>query len=184
MSNFVLFANPWWVNLLIFIPFITYAIFRKRELTLSFEQLFATFILGIAFGFIESSVIIYLRAALGMLNVNNFVPIQAVNGLSKLLLTTEFFREISTIILLLTVAVIAVKTFQERCAIFLWTFAVWDIFYYVFLWFTIRWPSSLTSQDVLFLIPVPWISQIWFPMLISAISIAAVILTVKKENKF
>ena len=59
---------------------------------------------------------------------------------------------------------------------FLWTFAVWDVVYYVGLWATVRWPSSLTTPDVLFLIPVPWLSQVWFPLFVSALALGAVLL--------
>ena len=63
-----------------------------------------------------------------------------------------------------------------RWAMFLWTFAVWDVVYHVGLWATVRWPSSLTTPDVLFLIPVPWLSQVWFPLLVSALALGAVLL--------
>jgi hypothetical protein len=39
----------------------------------------------------------------------------------------------------------------------------------------IRWPSSLTDSDVLFLIPIAWISPVWFPLLVSTLCIAAVL---------
>jgi hypothetical protein len=45
------------------------------------------------------------------------------------------------------------------------------------LWVTIGWPSSLTTSDVLFLIPSPWIAQVWFPLLVCSITLLAVILT-------
>jgi hypothetical protein len=47
--------------------------------------------------------------------------------------------------------------------------------YYAGLWATVRWPYSLLSPDVLFLIPVPWVAQVWFPLLVSALAILAVI---------
>ncbi len=60
---------------------------------------------------------------------------------------------------------------------FLWTFAIWDVAYYATLCATIRWPSSLTDTDVLFLIPVPWISPVWFPLLVSTLCVGAVLLS-------
>jgi hypothetical protein len=44
---------------------------------------------------------------------------------------------------------------NERWALFLWMFAFWDIFYYLGHWLIIRWPPSVLTQDVLFLIPIP-----------------------------
>jgi hypothetical protein len=68
------------------------------------------------------------------------------------------------------------RTLRDRLAAFLWVFALWDITYYVTLHAAIGWPSSLTSPDVLFLVPVPWIAQIWYPVLVSALTVAAVLL--------
>ena len=61
---------------------------------------------------------------------------------------------------------------MERFAYFLYIFAVWDIFYYVFLKITVNWPSSILTWDVLFLIPIPWTSPVLFPVLSSVTMIA------------
>ncbi|HZU42577.1 MAG TPA: hypothetical protein VE994_07900, partial [Terriglobales bacterium] len=34
---------------------------------------------------------------------------------------------------------------------------------------------SLTDLDVLFLIPVPWLAQVWFPVLVSGLTALAVL---------
>src|SRR6266481_2867407 len=70
-----------------------------------------------------------------------------------------------------------VVVYLRAAAVFLWTFALWDIVYYAGLWATVRWPLSLRDPDVLFLIPVPWISPVWFPLLVSALALAAVLLS-------
>jgi hypothetical protein len=77
-------------------------------------------------------------------------------------------------IMLTMVALLAGSTRRDRWAAFLWAFALWDISYYAGLWATIRWPTSLLDLDVLFLIPVPWIAQVWFPLLVSLMTIAVV----------
>jgi len=97
------------------------------------------------------------------------------------LLSVELFREAATMIILFSISFMAVKYLRERWAVFLWTFAVWDIFYYTGLWATVRWPSSLLTSDVLFLIPVPWLSQVWYPILVSTLIIAAVIFARKSD---
>lgn len=55
--------------------------------------------------------------------------------------------------------------------VFLWTFAFWDLFYYLSLYVLIKWPSSFKTIDVLFLIPRPWIAHVWFPIGISTCTI-------------
>jgi len=32
-------------------------------------------------------------------------------------------------------------------------------------------------MDVLFLIPVPWVAQVWFPLLVSALTVLAIALS-------
>jgi hypothetical protein len=78
-------------------------------------------------------------------------------------------------LMLLAVAMLAARAVRERWAMFLWCFAIWDAAYYAGLWTTIRWPQSLATPDVLFLIPVPWIAQVWFPLLIDAAVVGAVL---------
>jgi len=46
-------------------------------------------------------------------------------------------------------------------------FAVWDLFYYVWLKVLLDWPATLMDWDVLFLIPVAWASPVLYPVLIS-----------------
>ena len=92
------------------------------------------------------------------------------------LLKVEILREAATIFMLVSVGLLAAPNRQGRWAMFLWTFAIWDVTYYVTLWATIRWPSSITDTDVLFLIPVVWVSPVWFPLLVSTLSAGAVLL--------
>lgn len=191
-ETFVLFAEPWWVNLLIVAPFIAYFSWRKGRLALSWWTLVFTGLFAVAFGFVEASLVIYLRAATGLLpgyggtladvarlSADIYQQAQILTELPKSLVTVEFYRESATIIMLISVALAAARRLREQIAIFLWAFAIWDIFYYVGLWATVRWPSSLLTPDVLFLIPVPWLSQVWFPILISALTCLAVIISRK-----
>jgi hypothetical protein len=78
-------------------------------------------------------------------------------------MTVEMLREGATMIMLVSIALLAAARAKERCAVFLWIFALWDISYYAGLWATIRWPTSPKDVGVLFLIPVPWVAQVWFP---------------------
>ena len=43
--------------------------------------------------------------------------------------------------------------------------------YYGSLYILIRWPPSLMTIDVLFLIPKPWIAPVWVPVTISSLTI-------------
>jgi hypothetical protein len=102
---------------------------------------------------------------------------QALRQFPQSLLTLEVLREAATMLVLLSVALLSSWKPRSRAAIFLWTFAIWDIVYYAALWATMRWPLSLRDADVLFLIPVPWSSPVWFPLLVSVLSLVAVLVT-------
>jgi hypothetical protein len=171
-------ASPLWVNALILIPIIFFFVWRKG-LKISTNLLVQTGIFAAAFGFTEAAVVVYLRKIIELSSKTNLNKIidqaQLANHLPETILTIEMYREAATIIMLATIAFIAIRTWNERIAIFLWTFALWDIIYYVGLYSTVKWPASLQDSDVLFLIPVPWTAQVWFPVAISLLIILAVI---------
>jgi len=188
MENFELLAKPWWINLLIFIPIVAYYIWKKKGgITVSKKTLLISAFFGIAFGVVEAAVVIYLRASVGLLpgyggtlaqvaKLSSDIYQQAMilSTLPKSFVSLEFMREVATMVMLVSVAFLAERSTRGRFAVFLWTFAVWDISYYAWLWFTVKWPVSLLSPDVLFLIPVPWFSQVWFALLVSVLTMGAV----------
>jgi len=188
-------AQPWWVNLLAFIPFLAWAAWRGKRLTITGRQLIVLAVFAGAFGFMEASVVIYLRAATGLLpgyhgtlsdvrgaSAESYKQAEAISEFPESLLNIEVLREAATMAMLTTVALLVGIGVREWAATFLWTFAVWDLAYYAGLWATVRWPSSLKDVDVLFLIPVPWISQVWFPILVSILSLVAVLALWKRRG--
>lgn len=189
MENFVLFAIPWWVNLLILVPPISWYVWKKRGgLNISTKTLILSGLFGIAFGFVEASVVVNLRAAVGLLpgyggtladvarlSSTIYQQVYILDEFPKSLLVIDLFREAATMVMLFTIALLTAKRLRERSAMFLWVFAIWDIFYYAGLWATVRWPSSLLTPDVLFLIPTTWSSQVWFPLLVSILTLVAIL---------
>jgi hypothetical protein len=184
-----LVAGPWWVNLLVLVPPLAYFSWRRSGVLLTRRQLLTSGVFAVAFGFVEAVVVVYLRAAVGLLpgyqgtladvmrrSSEFYQQSQAITQFPQSLLTLEVFREAATIVMLLSVALLTAAKASSRTAIFLWTFAIWDITYYAGLWATVRWPLSLKDLDVLFLIPRPWISPVWFPLLVSGLVLAAILL--------
>jgi hypothetical protein len=189
MEKLQLWAQPWWVNLLILIPLTTYFAFRRKGRRLSWRRLIAIAIFAAAFGFVEAAVVVYLRAAVGLLpgytgtlselrhSSESYRQEQSLSKFPQSLLTIEVYREAATMIMLISVALLAASKTSGRWVAFLWLFAWWDLAYYAGLWATVRWPASLTDLDVLFLIPVPWVAQIWFPLLVSLLTLLAIALS-------
>jgi len=185
-----LIAQPWWVNLLVLVPPVAYFSWRRNRVPLSLRQLIGSGVFAAAFGFLEAVVVVYLRAAAGLLpgyqgTLSDVIRLseefsQQSPGITQVpqsLLTLEVFRETATILMLLSVAFLSSAKPRVRAAVFLWAFAMWDVVYYAALWATVRWPLSLKDPDVLFLIPVPWFSPVWFPLLVSGLAVSAVLLT-------
>lgn len=137
-------------------------------------------IFSIAMGLLESAVVIYLRE---ILYPEGFgFPLSPVQ---PDLMLTELLREGATIIMLLGIGLLAGRNKVERFAWFLYSFAIWDIFYYVFLWLLIGWPSSLMTYDVLFMLPSTWIGPVITPLIISLtmIAFALLILVMNRQKK-
>jgi len=133
---------------------------------------------SIAMGFLESAVVIYLRE---ITYPGGFdFPLHPIQGHLAL---TEVLREAATMIMLLTIAILAGRTTTEKFAWFLYCFAVWDIFYYVFLKMLIGWPASLFTWDLLFLIPITWTGPVLAPVLVSFTMILLAIILVRSTNK-
>jgi len=196
MDQFTLLARPWWVNLLVAVPFASWFAWRRTRLSLSRRTLLTGALFAIAFGFVEAAAVVYLGAASGLLRgvEGTLADVRRLSGelyrrpiteilLPNSLLTIELFREAATMFMLVSVAWLAGRTRAERWAMFLWCFALWDIVYYAGLWATVRWPYSLLAFDVLFLIPVPWVAQVWFPILVSGLCIVAVLVTTTNQQQ-
>jgi hypothetical protein len=131
---------------------------------------------SIAFAYIESAVVVYLRV---IFHPDGFIfPLSNVDTIlqHKALLLTEIGREAATIVLILTGAWLFGRNLQQRFAYFLTIFAVWDIFYYI--WLKVfsaclkaipNWPVSIMDWDILFLIPIAWAGPVVAPVLVSIV---------------
>ena len=130
-------------------------------------------IFGIAMAHFEGVVVVYLRKIFGIENsqTNN----DLLKNFSKQYIFIEKTREIATIVMLVVLAILVGETWLDGIIVFLWTFAFWDLFYYLSLYILIKWPSKLTTIDVLFLISHPWIAPVWFPIGISLITILTIV---------
>lgn len=117
-------------------------------------------------GYLESAVVVYLREI--------YYPEGFAFPLSPIKTTvaiTEFWREVATLIMLLGIGILTGKSIGQRLAFFLLSFAIWDIFYYLFLYILLGWPSSLLTWDILFLVPIPWVGPVLSPIIVSTLMI-------------
>ena len=124
---------------------------------------------GAAFGYVEATVVVYLRAALGVVpgavmahDAGAFGTFEAV----------ESARELATLVMIAAVGWIAGRSGLERLAWAAVVFGTWDIVYYAGLRLAIGWPPSLDTWDVLFLVPTPWVGPVWAPLIVSLALVA------------
>ncbi len=132
------------------------------------KKLFWLFVWGVAFGYIEASIVVYLRK---LYYPGGFIfPVILIE---PDIAAVELLREMTTLVIMWAVAELAYRSFQCRLAAYMILFGIWDIFYYVFLKVILDWPGSVTDWDILFLVPYPWVGPVWAPLVVSVGLIAA-----------
>lgn len=148
---------------------------------------------GIAFGYVEAAVVVYLRSIHEPVRARvhpgvspaevfpllTFDELRTAAPEQAKLVRVEVVREAATLLMLAGVAWVALERRMWLSA-FAVAFGVWDIFYYVFLRLLTGWPASLFTWDVLFLIPAPWAAPVLAPVIVSLSVVVAGIIALKR----
>lgn len=134
-----------------------------NDSTIRGSRVIATVVLfSVAMGFLEAAVAFYLRL---LYYPEGFIfPVKPIPGT---VIPAEIMRETATIIMLAAIGILSGKNHLQRFAFFLLAFGIWDITYYAGLKVLLGWPESLMTWDLLFLIPVPWVSPVISPVICS-----------------
>jgi hypothetical protein len=127
------------------------------------RKLFWITVFAAAFGIVEGSVVVYLRKIYYPGQMALF-PLKAFEPSIYLV---ELLREGATLFMLFAVAAAAFQKSMLRFAGFIWSFASWDLVYYLLLKLTLGWPADFFEWDALFLIPVVWASPVVAPVICS-----------------
>lgn len=171
-------------------------------MTKHYRKIAFVILFSIFFGLLEAIVVIYLRQLFGSGNtlisrqispddialtlgfITFLKPgVSILITQSQRILSLELWRELSTLVMLATLSLIAGKTAKEKLAYLLLVFGVWDIFYYVFLRVITGWPASFFEFDVYFLIPVAWVGPVITPLVTSSIMILLALFLLSKKSK-
>lgn len=131
-----------------------------------------------AMAWVESAVVFYLRTMIHRIDPYQPNPLPVIGDLGP----AELVREAATLVMLLTVGMLAGRNWRSRLGYSAIAFGVWDICYYVFLRKMCGWPHSLLDWDILFLLPLPWWGPVLAPVLISVLMIAWGTLTCQAEG--
>ncbi|MGH9396616.1 MAG: hypothetical protein ACRD18_07170 [Terriglobia bacterium] len=167
----------------------------RKPITLR-QALLALLLFGVAFGYVEAAVVVYLRE-LSQPALVRIRPGQSPNDLFPILTPTqlkhypelwhtleiELGREAATLVMLAAIALAIGKSRAESAGTFVMAFGIWDISFYGFLRLFIHWPASLLTWDLLFLLPVPWAGPVLAPVIVSLSMIVAGFLVLWRESK-
>ena len=141
---------------------------------------FLVVVFAIGMAWVEAASVYYLRAMVDRIEPyqENPLPIRGVLG------PVEVVREAATLVMLLTVGILAGsparqprwgalagRTRHKPLGYAAIAFGVWDILYYVFLRVICDWPKSLFDWDILFLLPLPWWGPVLAPVCIALLMI-------------
>jgi hypothetical protein len=126
-------------------------------------------VFAIAFAWIESAVVVYLRKIFfgGLFRFPLLIKWEAGKHVVDPLVHIEFGREIATVIMLVAVSWVAGRNRAQKFCFFMVAFGIWDIFYYLWLYVMVGWPQSPMTWDLLFYVPLPWVGPVIAPLLIS-----------------
>jgi len=136
---------------------------------------------AVAFALVEAMVVYYLRKLFALEYGLGFTP--AGFHFPRDYLLYERVREAATMVMLLALGYLVGRTWRQRLAYWVFAFGVWDIFYYVWLYVLLRWPSSLGTRDLLFLSPGEWWAPVWEPVLASCAFIAGACLILARSQR-
>ncbi len=127
---------------------------------------------------VESALVYYVRTMIGRIDPYQPHPLPEIGGFGP----AELVREAATLVMLLTVGVLAGRNWRSRLGYAVFAFGVWDILYYVFLRVMCDWPQSLLDWDLLFLIPLPWWGPVLAPVLIAFLMVLWGVLATQFEE--
>ena len=133
---------------------------------------------AVAMAYVESAVVVYLRTIYYPQGFG-FPLVLLPPGMVAI----EMGREVATLVMLLGVAMLASADRWDGILVFCVGFGVWDIAYYIWLWVFLRWPPSLLTWDVLFLLPVPWIGPVVAPVIVSVVLVGGALLLLRKRAR-
>lgn len=128
----------------------------------------ALLVFGIAMGALEGIVVVYLRELYYSLGFD--FPLAPM---PRRIYLAELAREACTLLMLGGLAALSARGFLRQFAVFVWSFAIWDLAYYATLKLALDWPASWWTWDILFLIPIPWVGPVLAPVLYCVVMAAA-----------
>jgi len=151
----------------------------------AFQNWLWVVIFSIAFAWVESAVVVYLRKIYfsGGFSFPLVIKWEGGRHVVDPLIRIEFGREIATIVILIAIGWMAGRNRFQKFCFFMLAFGLWDIFYYIWLYVMVGWPESLMTWDLLFYVPLPWVGPVITPVLIALAMVVAGSLIIYFDEK-
>jgi hypothetical protein len=127
----------------------------------------AVVVFAIGLAWVEAASVYYLRVLVDRIHPYQENPLPMHGVLHQV----ELVREGATLVMLVTIGMLAGRTRHAQVGYLAVAFGVWDIFYYIFLRVIGDWPGSLFDWDILFLLPLPWWGPVLAPVCIASLMI-------------
>lgn len=155
------------------------------------RTIFSLIAFGIAFGFLEAAVVVYLQVISEPVRAAAGIPPAALFPLIKIeqigsylrIVKIEAVREAATIVMLVSIALAATRDARTWLAAFSVVFGVWDLVFYASLKIMTGWPASFANWDLLFLLPVPWTGPVLAPSIVAASLVTGGILALMRQPR-
>lgn len=119
---------------------------------------------ALAMALVEAAIVIHLRHLYYPADPRMLFPLVLLTPAD---LGLELARELATLIMIVTLAALAEKSWPRRFAVFVFVFGLWDLGYYAWLKLFLDWPRAWLEWDVLFLLPWPWFGPWLAPALVA-----------------
>lgn len=139
---------------------------KDKTLRQPINSLIFAGIFAVAMAYLESAVVVYLRSLYGITEITHSLSV-----FDPQISAIEVGREFATLVMLFAIGWIAGRGFQSRVGFFIYTFGIWDIFYYLWLKVFLNWPATILDRDLLFLIPLPWWGPVLAPLILAVLMI-------------
>jgi len=143
----------------------------------NYARLGGVFLYAAAMAWVEAAVVFDLRTLVHRIVPYQPDPLPLIGGLGPV----EVVREAATLVMLLTVGLLAGRTGRARLGYAALAFGVWDFLYYLFLKVICGWPHSWLDWDILFLLPLPWWGPVLAPMCIAGLMVIWGVLASREE---
>ena len=135
----------------------------RRGMTV-LSYLIALTALCVALGYVDAVATFYVRGTLEVAQEGGDFARASVEAMPARTVALEQTRQAATVLVLITVAVVAGRNALQQWGTFAFTLGSWQVLRYAAIRTITNWPESLSSTDALVLTPRPLYAPVWMAL--------------------